>query len=164
MTNPRTYWAPAAALEKLESRCNNAQCILTDSAGEINDTPLIRLTDHERLQAETERLQADHEAARAADADLIDRLRQEAQIHAQEARTANATIAEIYRAVTDGTGEPGNWNGADPVRARLAADKARIAELEAALAELRDWYQEHTGLPACRANAVLAQKGDANGQ
>tara|TARA_R100001039_G_scaffold38896_1_gene42356 strand:- start:900 stop:1133 length:234 start_codon:yes stop_codon:yes gene_type:complete len=28
---------------------------------------LIRLTDHERLQAEAERLQADHEAARAAD-------------------------------------------------------------------------------------------------
>jgi len=29
--------------------------------------PLIRLTDHERLQAEAERLQADHEAERAAD-------------------------------------------------------------------------------------------------
>lgn len=29
--------------------------------------PLIRLTDHERLQAEAERLQADHESARAAD-------------------------------------------------------------------------------------------------
>ncbi|MEO1830001.1 MAG: hypothetical protein ABGX82_14415 [Pseudomonas sp.] len=40
-----------------------------------------------------------------------------------------------------------------------AADKARIAELEAALAELRDWYQDHTGLPACRANAALSQHG-----
>ena len=58
--------------------------------------PLIRLTDHERLQAEAERLQA-----------------------------------------------------------ARAADKARIAELEVALSELRDWYQEHTCLPACRANAAL---------
>tara|TARA_R110001592_G_scaffold271529_1_gene538077 strand:+ start:146 stop:445 length:300 start_codon:yes stop_codon:yes gene_type:complete len=41
----------------------------------------------------------------------------------------------------------------------IAADKARIAELEAALAELRDWYQEHTGLPACRSNAALSQQG-----
>lgn len=54
---------------------------------------------------------------------LIATLRLEAQIHAQEARTANATIAEIYQSVTGGTGEPGNWHGAAPV-------KARIAELE----------------------------------
>jgi len=39
-----------------------------------------------------------------------------------------------------------------------AADKARIAELESALTELRDWYQDHTGLPACRANATLAHQ------
>lgn len=43
-----------------------------------------------------------------------------------------------------------------------AADKARIAELESALTELRDWYQDHTGLPACRANAALSHpKEDA---
>jgi hypothetical protein len=48
--------------------------------------------------------------------DLIETLRREAQIHAQEARTANATIAEIYQVVTGKTGEPGNWNGALPVR------------------------------------------------
>lgn len=47
---------------------------------------------------------------------LIERLKNEAQIHAQEARTANATIAEIYQIVTGKTGEPGNWNGAEPVR------------------------------------------------
>ena len=50
------------------------------------------------------------------DADLIERLRMEAQIHAQEARTANATIAEIYQLCSGGKGEPGNWHGAEPVR------------------------------------------------
>jgi len=38
-----------------------------DCWSELASEPLIRLTDHERLQAEAERLQADHEAARAAD-------------------------------------------------------------------------------------------------
>jgi len=58
-------------------------------------------------------------------------LQLEAEIHAQEARTANATIAEIYQLVTGATGEPGNWNGAEPVRQKLEALQARIAELEA---------------------------------
>lgn len=58
--------------------------------------------------------------------ELAERLKLEAQIHAQEARTANAIIAEIYQCVTGGTGEPGNWNGAEPVR-------RRVRELEAAL-------------------------------
>ena len=55
---------------------------------------------------------------------LADHLKQEAQMHAMEARTANGTIAEIYQCVSGATGEPGNWNGAEPVR-------KRIAELEA---------------------------------
>jgi len=57
----------------------------------------------------------------------IERLKQEAQIHAQEARTANATIAEIYRVCSGGTGEPGNWNGAEPVRARIAELESQLA-------------------------------------
>lgn len=64
---------------------------------------------------------------------LAERLKHEAQLHAQEARTANATIAEIYREVSGGKGEPGNWNGAEPVRAELTALRARVTELEAAL-------------------------------
>jgi hypothetical protein len=44
----------------------------------------------------------------------------QAQIWKQEARTANATIAEIYQLCSGATGEPGNWNGAEPVRQRLA--------------------------------------------
>lgn len=51
--------------------------------------------------------------------DLCGRMKLEAQIHAQEARTSSATIAEIYQCVTGSTGEPGNWNGANPVRERI---------------------------------------------
>lgn len=61
------------------------------------------------------------------DAPLIERLKQEAQIHAQEARTANATIAEIYQIVTGKTGEPGNWHGAEPVRKCIEELRAAIA-------------------------------------
>lgn len=45
----------------------------------------------------------------------------QAQLWKQEARTANATIAEIYQICTGATGEPGRGNGAKPVRAALAA-------------------------------------------
>lgn len=57
---------------------------------------------------------------------LIERLKQEARIHAQEARTANATIAEIYQIVTGKTGEPGNWNGAEPVRKCIEELRSRL--------------------------------------
>ena len=60
---------------------------------------------------------------------LVAILQQQAEIHAQEARTANATIYEAYQAVTGATGEPGNWNGARPIRGeldRLRAENARM--------------------------------------
>src|SRR5690606_9068767 len=60
---------------------------------------------------------------------LCDRLQLEAQCHAQEARTANATIAEIYRLVSGGTGEPGNWNGAEPVQRKLEELQAECERL-----------------------------------
>ena len=44
----------------------------------------------------------------------------QAQTWKQEARTANHTIAQIYQAITGAKGEPGNWNGADPVKAYIA--------------------------------------------
>lgn len=59
--------------------------------------------------------------------DLVERLRQEARIHAQEALAANATIAEIYQICTGSTGEPGNWNGAEPVR-QLAEQRAELLD------------------------------------
>jgi hypothetical protein len=82
-------------------------------------------TDEQRLEAENTQLKA-----------LVDRLRTEAQIHAQEARTANATIYDIYQVVSGGTGELGNWHGVEPVREaleRLKVDLAQAREREARL-------------------------------
>lgn len=65
MTNkPHIYWAPSTALHKLESRHNNAPCILTDGPAEFNDVALVRLADYEALQAECEKLRRDAEATR----------------------------------------------------------------------------------------------------
>ena len=95
---------------------------------------------------------------------LEDRLKLEAQIQAQEARSQRATVREIYQAVTGRTGEPGDWNGAKPVmalieerdalRARiddlsrayavqglaLEEERTRVAELEAAIHSHKDHY------------------------
>lgn len=67
---------------------------------------------------------------------LIERLKSEAQIHACEARTANSIICEIYQSVSGAKGEPGNWNGAEPVRAYIATKDAEIARLENEKADL----------------------------
>jgi len=73
---------------------------------------------HAEVQALNERI--------SALSSMSARLKQEAQAHAMEARTANATIAEIYRVCSGGTGEPGNWHGAEPVRERIAALEAQV--------------------------------------
>lgn len=64
---------------------------------------------------------------------LAERLKLEAQIHAGEARSANATIAEIYQLCTGSTGEPGNWHGAEPVRQALASKEAELLRLRGAI-------------------------------
>ena len=61
---------------------------------------------------------------------LSERLKQEAQIHAMEARTANATIHEIYQLITGATGEPANWHGAEPVREYIASMKAQLTDAQ----------------------------------
>jgi len=75
---------------------------------------------------------------------LVDRLKLEAQVHAQEARTANATIYEIYQLVTGGKGEPGNWNGARPVAALVAERDALRKALEGVVAA---WVNPGDGQP-----------------
>ncbi len=82
-------------------------------------------------------------AALAASNELAERLKLEAKIHAGEARGANHTIAEIYQLCTGATGEPGNWNGAEPVRAALAAKDAEIARLRDALELIILWNRDH---------------------
>lgn len=68
-----------------------------------------------------------------------DALKLQAQSHAMEARTANATIAEIYQLCTGATGEPGNWNGAEPVRAALAGLRRDAERKDAALRSAREF-------------------------
>lgn len=53
-----------------------------------------------------------------------DAIKQQAQIWKMEAETQKATVHEIYQLCTGATGEPGDWHGAEPVRA-LVADAAR---------------------------------------
>jgi hypothetical protein len=60
---------------------------------------------------------------------LAANLKQEAQIHAMEARGANATINEINQFISGATGEPANWHGAQPVKEYVNGLKAQIAEL-----------------------------------
>jgi Lar family restriction alleviation protein len=74
----------------------------------------------------------------AQHAEMADRLKLEAQCHAQEARTANATIAEIYQLCSGGKGEPGNWHGAEPVRALLGQHAEVLAAHTALVERLHD--------------------------
>ena len=79
--NPTTYWAPSTALHKLESRHNNAPCILTDGPAEFNDVALVRLADYERLQADYERLQAEYKRLQAAHEEELFCVRQNRDTH-----------------------------------------------------------------------------------
>lgn len=85
--------------------------------------------------------QAEALKRRAEEAEaLAERLKLEAQSHAQEARTANSTIYEIYHVVSGGKDEPGNWHGAKPVGAKLEALQRENAELREALQNLMGCY------------------------
>ena len=83
-------------------------------------------------------LRAEQEARQAAERRAM-HLELQAKGHACEADTANSTIAEIYQLCTGSTGEPGNWNGAEPVRKALDGLRARAeaAERRAEEAERR---------------------------
>jgi hypothetical protein len=109
------------------------------------------------------------ERIRPEQQELIDRLRLEAQTHAQEARTQRATVHEIYRLVTGGTGEPGDWNGAEPVRRafeRIRQDeREKVREL---LTEAVDFWQTYSSMSeqyqddmAAERNAMLEKMEDA---
>lgn len=60
--------------------------------------------------------------------------KQQARIWKQEARCANDTIGQIYQLVTGRKGEPGNWNGAEPVKA-LIKQRDELADALDALAD-----------------------------
>lgn len=97
------------------------------------------------LQSEYARLQSEIEALRAANRDLqdwfdnaraeaeslqarADACQQEAQIWKQEARTQSAIVAEIYQELTGKTGEPGDWNGARPLKPAILRKQAEAVD------------------------------------
>lgn len=59
---------------------------------------------------------------------LAETMKNEAQIHAMEAKTANATINEVNQFISGATGEPANWHGAQPVKDFVNALKAQLAD------------------------------------
>ena len=69
-----------------------------------------------------------------------DALTQQAQIWKQEAETQKATVHECYQVCTGATGEPGDWNGANPVREVVAQRDLALAECERLRADLRDTF------------------------
>jgi hypothetical protein len=75
--------------------------------------------------------------------DLNERLRREAEMWAGEARCHKATVHECYQIATGGKGEPGNWNGAKPIREAFAAATARAERLEAALRDAREAWSRY---------------------
>lgn len=90
-----------------------------DTASFPDDVAKALTAEAATLRAEVERLTNER-----------DNLKLQARCHAQEARTANATIYESYQAITGARGEPGNWNGAEPVRALVAERDALRSQLE----------------------------------
>ena len=66
---------------------------------------------------------------------LNETLKNEAQIHAMEAKSANATINEINQFISGATGEPANWHGAQPVKEFVNNLKAQLAALTQVIVE-----------------------------
>lgn len=112
----------------------------------VNSEPLIN-ADWVWDAYTAEQMRAFALAARAKLVELCDRLKLEAQTHAQEARTANATIAEIYQVTSGASGEPGNWHGAEPVKKKFAELTTRVQDLEQSAEvharNMRDLVAEH---------------------
>ena len=95
---------------------------------------------------------------------LVDRLRTEAQIHSGEARTANSSLHDAYQAASGGRGEPGNWNGANPIkdeierlRAKLAETAADAEEFEKAVRQREEEFARKMGALEARAELAEAQ-------
>ena len=69
-----------------------------------------------------------HDLTRERDEALkeVEALKLQAQVWASEARAQKATVHACYEAITGKTGEPGDWNGAEPIR-RYVAERDALA-------------------------------------
>ena len=69
---------------------------------------------------------------------LTDQLQQQAEGWAQEARTQKSSLHDAYQAVTGATGEPGDWNGAEPIKRAFTQQAEKIEALRKALEPFAD--------------------------
>lgn len=88
----------------------------------------------EEIRRLLEQIRGERDVLRAANESLL----QQATQWRQEARTQASIVRECYAAVTGNTGEPGDWNGANPVREKLEALTAERDALRARVAELEE--------------------------
>lgn len=130
---PLPHAAPAPAAEAGTTEAGWMQL--------VNDM----LTRAEAAEAERDRL-AEQNAA----------LLREAQVWAGEARAQRATVHESYQAATGATGEPGDWNGAEPVRA-LAAERDRLSAELAALNDAKARFDAARNAALDRAERAEAE-------
>ncbi len=136
--------------------------MLNNGHFDSNGKMIMPTNPHDTIQA----LRAELAAAMAEIervTNLAETMKQEASIHAQETRTANATIAEIYQAVTGSTGEPGNWNGAKPVLDFIAAARAEIERLKS-VCESHYEVAMRNGHQLASRDLVIQQKDEALGK
>ena len=161
---PHPLW-PAVAFQYSSER----------PGGNIEPDPLVRLSSHAAVIAakdaanaalmaersnliETKRQQL---AAKDAEIERLNTLNanlvMQAKGHAQEARTANSTIYEIYQVLSGGKGEPGNWNGADPARRYVEAAEARANAAEAAIHLIQE-EAEKDNSPLGRSDSLALER------
>ena len=60
-------------------------------------------------------------------AEEVEAMKLQAQVWASEARAQKATVHACYEAITGKTGEPGDWNGAEPIRRYVAEERDALA-------------------------------------
>ena len=86
-----------------------------------------------RIEMEDLRQQLEQAEARA------DACQLQAQIWKQEARAQSSTVAEIYQELTGKTGEPGDWNGVQPLKPAILRKQAEAVEHSATIFPGRDF-------------------------
>jgi len=129
-------------LERLLSvRDRNATPSISEVIARAKDTLAIT-TRYGRKPSESTLLLAHNDLAALISAveslqTLCDILRQEAKIHAQEARSQKATVHEIYQIISGGKGEPGDWSGARPVREFVQAKEEQLAAAERTISRVQ---------------------------
>lgn len=138
MSFPRDYYLECAE----EFEANRIDCV-DQELSEFNhdEEDLAYELAYTRYTLAREELELEHLRAQVAELeDQKEAVIQQAQIWRQEARTMRNIVAERYQAVTGSAGEPGDWNGAKPVREAISELKGGRDKIESALKKMISMY------------------------